>query len=190
MESKKMQTTLKTYLIKASKAFIYVVTFIITFIRNIQLSFVLKAVLTAVLILFMMTVYSLQNADDVPLSKINDALQKETKIDKLEKCTDRQLMQFIGIDASDYDSFIYYKTKKALGVDELLIVKADSPGDLDGVRNAVDSRVSSQITTFDGYGPEQVALLKNAIITQRGDYLFYCVANGPEQYEEVFNNAV
>lgn len=162
----------------------------INHIPHIPFSFIVKILLTAVLIFFMSGVYALQDADDVPLSKIEKDLQKNTRIEKLESCSARQLMQFIGIDASDYDSFIYYKSKKALGVEEVLIVKANPGSSLDAVRDAVESRVSTQISVYKDYGPDQVALLKNAIITQRGDYLFYCVENNPESYEEVFDHAV
>ncbi len=190
MEIKEIQSTLTTQLKKALKLCVFIIVSVITFIKNIQRSFVIKVLLVTVLVLFMGAVYSLQDADDVPLSEIDKALKKETRIEKMEECSERQLMQLIGIDASAYDSFIYYKSKKALGVDELLIVKANNRADLDGVQDAVDKRISNQIATFQGYGPEQVAMLKDAIITKRGNYLFYCVASNPEQYEEVFKYAV
>ena len=72
----------------------------------------------------------------------------------------------------------------------MLIVKAHSKEDLSPVKDAVDARIASQIKTFEGYGPEQVAMLKNAIVTTKGNYLFYCVSKNPEKYEEVFKDAI
>lgn len=149
-----------------------------------------KIIFVAVLIIFLALVYSMQDADDVSLSQIDNALQEQTDISDMQKCTDRQLMQFIGLDASSYDSYIYYKSKAALGADELLIVKAKNKSDLDGVQDAVETRIDNQIKTFEGYGPEQVAMLKNAVIEKRGNYLFYCTADNPQEYEEVFKNAI
>ena len=190
MEIKELQITLQSILTKGLQKTTTFFHYAALFIKNIPHSFVAKVILTAVLIFFLAAVCSLQDARDVPLSEIDKALRNETKIEQMEECSERQLMQFIGIDASDYDSFIYYKSKKALGVDELLIVKANDKSDLDSVQDAVESRISNQISTFKDYGPEQVALLEKAIVRQRGDYLFYCTANSPEQYEEVFNHAV
>ena len=96
----------------------------------------------------------------------------------------------MGIDYSAYDEVIYYKSKVALDVSELMIVKANDKNDLNGVQDAVEKRISSQINTYRDYGPEQVRQLKNAVITKRGKYLFYCVAKDPEKYEGVFYRAV
>lgn len=190
MEIKELQINLQSFLMKCLQRVITFSKYVILFIKNIPRTFVVKVILIIVLLFFLATICSLQDAKDVPLSKIDNTLQNNTKIEQMENCTERQLMQFLGIDASNYDSFIYYKSKKALGVDELLILKAKHGNNLDDAQDAVESRISSQITTFKDYGPEQVALLKKAIVTQRGDYLFYCVGNSPEKYEEVFNHAV
>lgn len=190
MEIKELQMNLQSFLIKYLQKVVTFFKYVTLFIKNIPQTFVVKVILVAVLLFILAAFCSLQDAKDVPLSQIDKALQKETRIEQMENCNERQLMQFIGIDASVYDSFIYYKSKKALGVEELLIVKANDKGDLDSALDAVESRIDNQIKTFEGYGQEQVALLNKAIVTQRGDYLFYCVDNSPEKYEEVFNRAV
>lgn len=152
---------------------------------------VMKIVLVAVLLLFLFFVYRGNSAKDVPVKDIESALVKQTNIEKImEPCGDRDLLQFMGLDYRDYDSYVYYKTSEALGVDELLIVKVKNRSDLTGVEDAVDKRVSSQITKFDSYGPSQVRELNNAIIEKKGKYLFYCTAKSPEKYEEVFRNAI
>lgn len=152
---------------------------------------VIKIVLVAVLLLFLFFVYRGNSAKDVPVKDIESALVKQTNIEKImEPCGDRDLLQFMGLDYRDYDSYVYYKTSEALGVDELLIVKVKNRSDLTGVEDAVDKRVSSQITKFDSYGPSQVRELNNAIIEKKGKYLFYCTAKSPEKYEEVFRNAI
>lgn len=152
---------------------------------------VMKIVLVAVLLLFLFFVYRGNSAKDVPVKDIESALVKQTNIEKImEPCGDRDLLQFMGLDYRDYDSYVYYKTSEALGVDELLIVKVKNRSDLTGVEDAVDKRVSSQITKFDSYGPLQVRELNNAIIEKKGKYLFYCTAKSPEKYEEVFRNAI
>lgn len=152
---------------------------------------VMKIVLVAVLLLFLFFVYRGNSAKDVPVKDIESALVKQTNIEKImEPCGDRDLLQFMGLDYRDYDSYVYYKTSEALGVDELLIVKVKNRSDLTGVEDAVDKRVNSQITKFDSYGPSQVRELNNAIIEKKGKYLFYCTAKSPEKYEEVFRNAI
>ena len=94
------------------------------------------------------------------------------------------------MDANNYDSFLYYKSKEALSVDEVLIIKVRNKSDIKAVQDAIEKRINSQIEAFDNYGPEQVRELKNAIITSRGRYVFYGVAKDPDKYEEVLLSVI
>lgn len=153
-------------------------------------SIILKVVLVLVLFAFLAVVYNRANARDVSLTDVYGQFKSKTDIENMAVCDERDLKEFIGLDYTEYDSFIYCKSKEALGVDEVLIVKAKQRGDLDAVQDAVDSRIDSQEEAFESYGPKQVRMLKNAVVTKKGNYLFYCVAKDPEKYEEVFKNAV
>ena len=149
-----------------------------------------KAAFIAVLIIFLAAVYDMNDARNVPMRDIENSLKAKTDIEELKKCNTRELLEFVGIDYSGYSEVLYYKSRVALDVTELCIVKAHSRNDLNDVQDAVEKRVDSQINTYRDYGPKQVNQLKNAVITKRGKYLFYCVADEAEKYEEVFRHAV
>lgn len=151
---------------------------------------ILKAVLIIVLLIFLALIYHRENAKDVPLPDIENSLIKKTDIEKMQKANSRDLLQFIGLDANNYDSFIYYRSKEALAVDEILIIKVKNKSDVKGVEDAIDKRINSQIEAFDNYGPEQVRELKDANVVTRGNYVFYGVARNPDKYEEVLLNAI
>ena len=135
---------------------------------------ILKCVLLVVLFAFLAIVYSRENAKDVSMQK-----QKP-----------RDLVQFIGLDANNYEAVLYYKSKEALSVDEVLVIKVKNKSDVKAVKDAVEKRITSQIEAFDNYGPEQVKELKNAIVTSRGKYVFYGVAKDPDKYEEVLLSVI
>ena len=153
-------------------------------------SLIIKAAFICVLAAFLASVYMMNDAEDVPMAKIEEKLLSETDLGDMKKCNTRELLEFMGIDYSSYDEVLYYKSKVALDVTELMIVKSYDKKDLNSVQDAVEKRVASQINTYRDYGPEQVNQLKNAVIEKRGNYLFYCVAKDPEKYEEVFRHAV
>jgi len=159
-------------------------------LRRLDASDITKIILSIVLILFLAAVYHRSGAPDVPMDSVESALRKGTDLSSMQKCSNRQLMQFMGLDYSDYDSYIYYKSREALGVQEVLIVRVYRRDDLTAVEDAIDRRVADQTRTFEGYGPSQVAMLKNAIIYKRGNYIFYCVDKNPDRYEEVFRHAL
>lgn len=154
-------------------------------------SLLIKAAFVAILVAFLVFIISGASAKDVDLAVVNKNLKSSTDITKLmEKASARDLKQFIGIDAHDYNQVIYYRNITALAVDELLIVKAEESSQLSSVEGAVNERISSQIKTYESYGPEQVKLLKNAIQLKKGNYYFYCTADKADEYEEVLLNAV
>ena len=151
---------------------------------------IIKAAFICILVFFLASVYMMNDAEDVPMADIEQKLLTETDFGDLKKCNTRELLEFMGVDYSAYDEVLYYKSKVALDVTELMIVKAKDKNDLNEVQDAVEKRVASQINTYRDYGPAQVNQLKNAVISKRGKYLFYCVAEDPEKYEEVFRHAV
>ncbi len=149
-----------------------------------------KGIFVLILVAFLAMVYADGSSGDVPMADIEKQLLESTDMSKMTKCDNRNLMQFFGLDYEQYNSHIYYKGTEALSVDEILIIKANSKNDLNGVKDAVENRIDTQITTFEGYGPKQVALLKNAIVTTKGNYLFYAVCDDAEKAEEVFEHVI
>ena len=150
----------------------------------------IKVMLVLVLAVFLILVYHRSSAKDVSMDSIRQAMLKNTDIEKMKKCGNRDLMQFLSLDYSNYDSYLYYKSRESLGVEEVLVVKVKNKDDLDGVKDAVDHRIEAQKKAFDGYGTNQTQLLNSAVVETKGNYLFYCVAENPSTYEEVFRHAV
>ena len=138
-----------------------------------------RLALILVLFLFLRGIYASGSARDVDMADIRSAMLQNTDMGKMKECNDRKLMQFMGINYENYDSYLYYKSKESLGVDEVLVVKVRSAADLDGLKDAAENRVQSQEKAFDGYGTNQMKLLANAVIATKGNYLFYCVAENP-----------
>lgn len=149
-----------------------------------------KIIFVVILAVFLTSVYSAGNSKDVPIKEIETQMKKAETLVGMEKCGDRMLMQFFGLDSQEFDSYIYYKGTEALSVDELLIVKGGPQQDMASAKEAAEKRIESQIKTFEGYGPTQVAQLKNAIVKVKGSYLFYSVGNLTEKREEVFKDVI
>lgn len=149
-----------------------------------------KVIFLVILIAFLAMVYADGSAKDVPMETIEDKLIETVHIDDMAKCGNRNLMQFLNLDYEQYESYIYYKGKEALSVEELLIIKAKNKDDLSSVKDAVEERIQSQIKTYEGYGPAQVSQLENAVVTTKGAYLFYCTGESAEKTEEVFEDVI
>lgn len=151
---------------------------------------IVRSLLVLALVFFLWAIYSSSRASDVSMESIREAMIQNTDIQEMEECGDRKLLQFLNLNYQEYDSYLYWKSKESLGVDEVLVVKVREASDLDGVKDAAEARVKSQERIFESYGPDQMKLLGNAVIETRGKYLFYCVSEQATKYEEVFRDAV
>lgn len=149
-----------------------------------------KVIFGLILLAFLFYVYSDQNAKDVSMDKIKDAMVKDEAVAAMEEGTARDVMHYFGIDVNSYEGVIYFKGTEALSVNELLIVKGSSRDAVSPVRDAIDSRVDAQIKTFEGYGPEQVALLNDYIVFQKGNYIFYCTDGQSGRIAEEFRDVI
>lgn len=143
-----------------------------------------------ILATFLVVLYISHSAKNIDLKDLEKNLISKTDISEMNKCGDKDLKKFIGINSSDIDSFIYYKSKEALGVDEILIIKLKNKNNATEYIDTIDKRVSSQIKVFQSYGPKQVKLLKNSLIKEKGNYIFYATCKDISKYEEVFIDAV
>lgn len=149
-----------------------------------------KILLTVILVVFLGMVYSYGNAKDVPLSEIDQAFSKAQVLSSMEKASPRQVSQFFKIESSQYEDCLYYRNTEALSVEEVLIIKVKTKNDISPIKDALENRISSQIKAFDGYGPKQVALVKNHKLFVKGNYIFFCVGKKPDKIAEVFKDAI
>ncbi len=149
-----------------------------------------KIILLTVLTALLLLIYSNQTADDVSILDIESELCSKIDLSSLDKLKDRDLVHFFNIEPSSTEGYLYYKSNESLCVDELLIIKTSSHSELAPFRDAIENRINSQISTFEGYGPEQVSSLEDALIIQKGQYILYYVGDNSEKIEEVFKNAI
>lgn len=149
-----------------------------------------KIFYTLILIIFLASIYVHGNAEDIPLHDVNKMLMEEKTLSSMTASYDRQMMEFMNIDPDSLTEYIYYQGTEALSVEELLIIKVKDRSQLSSLKDAIEQRIEEQINTFESYGPVQVAMLENAIISTRGNYIFYSVGEHSEKYKEVFFNAI
>lgn len=149
-----------------------------------------KIIWIIILAVFLTVSYKIQSAKNVPIEEIESEISSKIDLSLMKKCTDRDLVHFLEIEPASTKGYFYYKGIEALSVDELLVIKTKGHSALPGFRDLVDKRIEDQISTFEGYGPKQVASLKDALIIQKGPYILYYVGNDAQKIAEVFKNAI
>ena len=102
----------------------------------------------------------------------------------------QMLRRLYGLEPEDYDGVLLYYPTSSMSVEELLVLKLSDTAQRDAVESALQARVASQIASFEGYGPDQVAMLEKSVIEVRGNYALLVVAEDTASVLRAFENAL
>lgn len=151
-----------------------------------QMMIWIKSVLIIFLIGFI-AVMLLSGADSKKSAEeIETAITAVADMSGMEKSDDRGIRRNLGLNTSDYDGVVYYKSISTMDVQEILIVKLKSNDQAEAVETAVQSRINSQLKSFNGYGAEQCQLLESSVVKTEGNFVLYVVSQNAAAYKKAF----
>ena len=132
------------------------------------------AVLAALVLLISMfggNTASSANAEDVAA-----AVVETIDMTNMVLAENQMVKRLYGLDPASFESCILYYPTTNMMAEELLIIKLSDMSQQEAVRAAVEARLATQKTTFEGYGVEQFDMLTNdSVIEIRGNYVLFVV---------------
>lgn len=128
--------------------------------------------------------------NDKSSTNITEDISKTVNLDNMEKSDSKSLKRFFGLNSSEFEDFSIYIPKSTMDVEEMLVIKVKDKGQVQGVEDAIDSRVNKQIESFSGYGPKQVALLQDYEVKDKGNFIFYAVSKDLDKMTNAFKDSI
>lgn len=147
----------------------------------------------AVLVLFVFIGFLLFDdvPDNVSLSSIEEALeQTDVFPGNMQPADNIRIRRLYGLNVNDYPEVLSYIPESSMDVDELLIVHVADESELANVKAAMESRLSSQKTSFDGYGTDQTQLLNEADIKTRGNYIWFAAGKDHADWNKIIQEVL
>lgn len=148
----------------------------------------LSAILALILLISMFGGNTVSNADPA------DVVQEVTAVLDMSSMLEgdnQMIKRFYGIDPSAFEACYLYYPNTNMMAEELLIIKLKDVSQQDAVRQAVEQRIETQKTTFEGYGVEQFALLSDhAVVEIRGNYVLFVVNAASAEALKAFRGAL
>lgn len=142
---------------------------------------IIKAAMVLFLCVYLTLLYTSDSARNVPMEEISSEMVADTSISLLKKRGRSDLKRYYQIDEAGVDGYLFYKAESPMSVDEILIVKAMNKSQADTLLESAESHLAAQKKVFEGYGTDQMALLGNAVVEKKGNYVFYiCGAKASE----------
>ncbi len=142
------------------------------------------------LIAFIMFVSSEGKVSEKNAEEMAESVISAVSIDGLIKADMNKLKKEFGFSEREIDSFVYYYSDSVMDVREILIIKLPEGTRADSLISAVDSRLADKKTLFESYAPQQSALLKEAVLTNEGGFVFYAVGEEADSAFTQFQNSL
>lgn len=162
--------------------------------RDIQRHIFLYRVIRYGLILFLIVMAIIlltgNRESSASFESVSSKVQASITSDLMQESPVRYLKKNFGLDPADYDGVLIYTPSTNMHANEVLLVKLKSTAQADMVEQAIRERIDSQIHIFEGYAPEETALLQNAVVDVRGNYILYVTDSQADSIDEVFRNSL
>ena len=100
------------------------------------------------------------------------------------------IRRLYGLDQSAYQGAALYYPASNMGAEELLLIQMKDSAQQKTIEEAIRSRIKTQKKNFDGYGIEQMGLLSNSLLEEKGNYILFAVAEDPAVIRDAFLEAL
>lgn len=116
------------------------------------------------------------------------ALLEVTDVSALHECKNAEFKREFQLNPNDYDGVVYYSSDSIMEVRELLVVRLVSDGQAEPLMECIRSRAEEKIALFDGYAPEQEALLDAYVLENNRGLVVFAVCDEPETVLQTFKD--
>lgn len=137
------------------------------------------------------TMFGSNKISDADPAEVEAAVVAQLDMTNMLKADNQMVKRLYGLDPASFESCILYYPNTNMMAEEVLILKLKDTAQQESVRAAIEARVETQKTTFDGYGVEQYALLtENCIIDIRGNFVLFVVNADCNEARDAFADAL
>lgn len=123
-------------------------------------------------------------------SDVEAAVTEAAQLDGMLLGDHQMIKRLYGLEPGDYEGITLYYPTTNMGAEEILLVKLRSTSQQDAVKAAIDARLSTQLSNFDGYGISQCEMLERSVTLVQGNYILLIVAEDTAPVVSAFQGAL
>ena len=143
--------------------------------QSISVLTILRIVMVAALIIFMILLQARDKTSNASLEDVAQSVAGAIDLEGMEESTNQMFRKFYGLNAGDYEGVTLYAPASNMNAEELLVIKLQDSSQADSVTQAINSRLETQMNSFEGYGVEQYDMLENHVLDVLGNFILYLV---------------
>lgn len=138
---------------------------------------IFEIICVVLLICFIFFISREEPYSDKSVRDVVDAVSAEINIEELKSYKKNKIQEEFDIEFQDIDSYAYYASDSVMNVEELLVIKLKEGAKADNITEKIEQRVKDKQVLFEGYAPEQSAMLKNYVLIYQKGFIFYAVCD-------------
>ena len=142
------------------------------------------------LVIFIFMVSGNDSYSSKTVKEVSDAVTAKIDMEALSSVKKNKVKAEFGIDFSGVDSFAYYASESIMTVDEVLIIKLKEGVKADDVTEKIETRIKNKQVLFEGYAPQQSALLKDYVLKVKDGFVFYAVGEKADEALSTFTKTI
>ena len=158
--------------------------------EQLKIASVMKYVVFLMVIVFVALMLLYASGSSRPFSEVSEAVSASLDTENLTEQDDAAFKRNFGLNAADYDGVMYYSSEFSISAEEVLLVRVADSSQVQEVTSAIEKRIDSRRNDFEGYAPEEVKLLDDAVQSVRGNYIFFASAPKAGEYLSVFSSSL
>ena len=148
---------------------------------------IMEIVCIVILVVFIGILSKEETVSDKTVKEVASAVTETVDIKGLKKQKEMQLKKELSLDAGEFDGVYFIKSDDVMDVREILIIKLKEGQSAEGAKEKIEKRLTDKQTLFEGYAPEQSAMLKNYCLKEKAGFIFYAVLDEKEAALSAFN---
>lgn len=150
----------------------------------------IRIAMVAALLIFFIVFQVGNKSSNASLESVSENVVGTLDLEGMQESNNRMFQKFYGLDAEDYEGVTLYSPASNMDAQELLIVKLKDTSQAEAVTEAINSRLETQMNSFEGYGIEQYAMLEDHVLDVQGNFILYVVHPNAGSADEAFRNSL
>ena len=135
--------------------------------KSVSVLTIIRIAMVAALLIFFIVFQVGNKSSNASLESVSENVVGTLDLEGMQESNNRMFQKFYGLDAEDYEGVTLYSPASNMDAQELLIVKLKDTSQAEAVTEAINSRLETQMNSFEGYGIEQYAMLEDHVLDVR-----------------------
>ncbi len=128
-----------------------------------------------ILVVFIGVLSVEETTSDKTAKEVGSLLFSQLDCEGLKEQSELEIKKELSVSADSYEGIYYIKSDEIMDVREILVIKLNEGQSADSAVSKIEKRIEKKQTLFDGYAPEQSAMLQNYVLKVKAGFVFYAV---------------